>query len=232
MKIIKFIPSSNISKEDKYLIAPKPIKSLIPQWWKSGESEIELDGKTMAGMKACIPFMDIMLSGYALVAPFDIYISETKDGDVKVSWNSPEEWQRFIAERPAILGATIPRPAGHHPNGFVWSSLWGWKTPRGYSVIVTHPFNRHDLPFTTLSGIIDSDKFEAHGNIPFFIKKGFTGIIKEGTPLVQLIPFKRKKWDMVVDTLLIKRVLRKSNALRREKNPKGYKKALWQRKTY
>ena len=31
-------------------------------------------------------------------------------------------------------------------------------------------------------------------NFPFFIKEGFTGLIPYGTPIVQIIPFKRDDW--------------------------------------
>jgi len=29
--------------------------------------------------------------------------------------------------------------------------------PAGYSLLITHPFNRHDLPFVTLTGLVDAD---------------------------------------------------------------------------
>ena len=32
------------------------------------------------------------------------------------------------------------------------------------------------------------------GNVPFFIKSGFEGVIPAGTPIAQLIPIKREKW--------------------------------------
>jgi hypothetical protein len=32
------------------------------------------------------------------------------------------------------------------------------------------------------------------GNIPFFIKEGFSGVIPKGTPIAQVIPFKRESW--------------------------------------
>jgi hypothetical protein len=55
---------------------------------------------------------------------------------------------------------------------------------------MTHPLNRTDLPFYTLSGIVDSDNYMGEGKVPFFIKKDFTGIIPAGTPIVQIIPIK------------------------------------------
>jgi len=207
-----------------------PVKKFVPEWYRLGESEISEphSGGHTAGMKTCAPFLDVMLTGYVLLTPFDIYVGKNEDGTQDIRWNGPQEWNGFIGERPVELGATIPRPAGHSPNGLVWSSKWGWKTPRGWSTIVTHPYNRFDLPFTTLSGVIDSDKFISNGNIPFFIKEGWTGVIPGGTPYAQIIPFKRKMWKKVADYSLLTRITEESKVIR----GMPYKKHLWVKKVY
>ena len=207
-----------------------PSVSKIPKWWKDGETVIS---SGTPGIKACVPFMEIMKSGYTINLPFDIFVSKNEDGTTNLKWNAPKEagWPTFIEERPPDLGATIPRPAGHLPNGFVWSSQWSWKTPKGYSVIVTHPFNRFDLPFTTVSGTIDSDKFQGNGNIPFFIKEDFQGVIPEGTPIAQIFPFKRDKWKSWVDDSVLDSIYK--NQISKLREPDGsYKKAFWVRKVY
>jgi hypothetical protein len=189
MKLIKFIPFM----EGKELVRPSVSK--IPQWWKDGELTIFDD---RPGLKSCIPFMEIMSSGYTINLPFDIFVAKSEDGDITIRWNSPEEgaWPNFVAERPKELGETIPRPAGHSPNHFVWSQQWGWKTPKGYSSIVCHPFNRFDLPFMTMSGIIDTDNYNlVPVNLPFFLKNNFEGVIKKGTPIAQIIIIKREDWN-------------------------------------
>jgi hypothetical protein len=224
---------------------PLPIKKLIPDWYKDGETyyvdEDEHNNhdhdasnndepKQHAGLKTCAPFLDVMISGYALVTPFDIYVGRDESGDLDIKWNAPGDWSDFIAERPSKSGATIPRPAGHLPNHLVWSSRWGWKVPMGYSAIVTHPFNRFDLPFTTMSGLIDSDKFFGNGNIPFFIKEGFFGLIPEGTPFAQVVPVKRKSWKMVVNDSFRSIYYRQGKLVREKEN--SYKKKMWIRKVY
>ena len=45
-----------------------------------------------------------------------------------------------------------------------------------------------------LPGIVDTDRSPQPINFPFFIKKNFVGTIEVGTPVVQLIPFKRDDW--------------------------------------
>jgi len=224
LKLIKFIPFGG----RKNLMPPSVSK--IPQWWKDGEL-VQSNGE--AGLKSCIPFMEIMMTGYTVNLPFDIFVSKNDDGTINLRWNAPNEsgWPTFVAERPQELGKTIPRPPGHLQNSFVWSSLWAWKTPKGYSCIVTHPFNRFDLPFTTVSGVIDSDKFQGNGNIPFFLKEDFQGVIPEGTPIAQLFPYKRTKWRSWIDDSDIPDIQKNQTSTLRE--PDGsYKKRFWIRKVY
>jgi hypothetical protein len=229
MKLIKFIPWPS----KKELVGPKPVKAFIPQWWKDGESEFETpDGTMMNGMKTCVPFMEVMMTGYYLLTPFDIYVTKDENGNININWQGPDNvYKNFVTERQKELGITIPRPAGHYPNHFAWYSHWSWKTPRGYSTFVTQPFNRYDLPFTTVSGIIDSDKFHGNGNIPFFLKEGFEGIIPEGTPYAQVYPFKRNNWRSWIDDSVTYSIEEKELSGIRTKEG-SYKKKFWQKKGF
>ena len=229
MRLFRFVPSL---RKEVMRLEPTPAKKQMPEWYRLGESTIPGGhGEEEApGMKSCIPFLDILLLGYTIVTPFDIFVGRNEDGSLSIRWNGPREWGDFVGERPKELGQTIPRPPGHMPNGLVWSTRWGWKTPKGWSVIVTHPFNRHDLPFTTLSGIIESDLFIANGNIPFFIKEDFIGTIPAGTPYAQLVPVKRKSWKAIMDYGLFGLSMRQGSMVR---NPEtSYKHKLWKRKEY
>jgi len=224
MKLIRFVPSTGINSS---VGVPQPAKNFVPGWWKKGELELSTGDP---GMKACIPFLDVLISGYMLVTPFDIFVTKNEDGTQNIRWNAPDGWEGFIGERPVELGSTIPRPAGHSPNGMVWSSKWGWKTPRGWSTIVTHPYNHHDLPFTTLSAYMDSDKYYNYGNIPFFIKEDFEGRIVAGTPFAQVIPVKRASWKSMIDFGLSNTAIRQGSITR--DNEHFYKKFLWVKKVY
>jgi hypothetical protein len=219
---------------------PQPIKKFIPEWYRkaethyvSEEDNISIEDGTQKkspGLKTCVPFLDSLTSGYALVTPFDIYVGRTEDGDLDLRWNAPQGWEDFLMERPKESGATMPRPAGHAPNHLVWSGKWGIKVPRGYSVLVTHPLNRQDLPFTTSSAIMDSDKFYGNGNMPFFIKEDFIGVIEKNTPFAQIIPIKRDKWKMINNNSLKYNIAIQGHAVREKEGI--YKKKFWSRKDY
>lgn len=245
MKKIKFVPSPGM--ED--ILPPSPVKNFIPQWYKDGET---YDENGSAALKTCVPFLDAMLSGYVLTTIDDIRISKEndilyiEDGAIKED-GSFEPYKkrhshnheikenqissRLINERKTQTGTTIPRPEGHLHNHFVWSGKWGWKVPRGYSVLVTHPFNRFDLPFTTTTGIIDSDGWVPNGNIPFFLKNSFEGVILKNTPIAQIFPYKRDGWEMDINKILMSRhkVDQKSHA---DRKIGYYKKKYWNRKAY
>jgi hypothetical protein len=227
MRLLRFFTG----KEYLDLGAPVPMKNIIPEWYKKAETRYsDEQGNWHAGVKKCMPVLDSLVSGYALTTPFDIFITRSESGDIQMSWSGPDSLSYFVGERPKELGQTMPRPAGHDPNHMVWSGFWGFKAPRGWSILVTHPLNRFDLPFTTTSGIIDSDKFSASGNLPFFIKEGFTGMIPAGTPIAQLIPIKRSNWKMIIDKGMRDLEILQGTVVRDPETP--YKRTMWQRKDY
>jgi hypothetical protein len=79
-------------------------------------------------------------------------------------------------------------------------NLWTIEAPEGYAVLFTHPLNRVDLPFTTLTGIVDCDRY--HDNWIHFPARwndpNFSGVLPKGTPVAQCVPVKRESW--VLDT--------------------------------
>lgn len=213
---------------------PKPAKAFIPDWYKKAESQYTTkDGETFNGLKTCVPYLDGLTAGYMLVTPVNIYVNEKNDdlSNLQIRWDGPASLKSFIKERDPESGATMPRPAGHYPNHLIWEGFWTIKTPKNYSLLFTHPFNRYDLPFTTVSGLVDSDKFFAAGNVPFFIKEGFSGVIPANTPIVQLVPIKRDTWNSVTNdkSLADKDLMHSSWVANKETN---YKKKFWQRKSY
>lgn len=228
MKIIRFFSK----KEYGNLGQPVQAKKVLPDWYKESETGFtDIDGGQYAGLKKCIPFLDSLISGYMLVTPVDVFVSKNEDGSLRIGWNSPEIFKDFISERTKTLGEKIPRPAGHLPNHLAWRGVWGFKTPKKWSILVTHPLNRSDLPFTTTSGIMDADQYSTSGNIPFFIKEDFVGMIPAGTPIAQLIPIKRENWKSIQNDQGIVYLEDLQGKFIREPG-KSYKRFFWTRKQY
>lgn len=172
-------------------------KRNIPDWYKKiptfNANNIQFNGhRTVKSAKNCIPFFDGMTIGYQICTWTDVYCEEDLNGVPIFRW---QEGPDIISTRDMKNNETIPIPLGCSPHHFVWKNKYGVILPRGYSLLVTHPFNRHDLPFVTFTGVVDADALMPPGNIPFFVKKGFRGIIPAGTPMMQIIPFKRESWE-------------------------------------
>ena len=67
----------------------------------------------------------------------------------------------------------------------------------------THPINRSDLPFTTLTGMVDFDTFH-YSPIHFPARwrdPSFNGVLPKGTPVAQCIPVKREVWGATFEEL-------------------------------
>ena len=216
-------------------VYPEPItpsRNHIPQWykkipkWKDNKILTE-DKKINVTMKQCMPFLDSLSIGYIITIPYDIYIT-TVDGSPYIVWketDSPPRWRQNLSNKNVV-------PAGHYPFEYTWDLSTSFSVPKGYSAIFTHPFNRHDLPFTTLTGIIDGGfAIPPHGNFPFFVKTGFDGIIEKGTPIAQIIPFRQESW-LAKNTLGMIKEGEKNNSKIGSVFNGWYKKTHWNRKEY
>jgi hypothetical protein len=82
-----------------------------------------------------------------------------------------------------------------------------------------------------LSGIVDSEFTAQPGNLPFFIKKDFTGIIKQGTPIVQIIPIKNESWKVEEDKKIFKEG-DSNNIKRNRKFYNYYRDNFWVKKNF
>lgn len=192
MKKITFIPSS---EEIENLVPfPKPAKLYVPEIYKKIKNDTlknpKFEGHVVKNnIKQCMPFFDSLTNGYIQETWTDIYIKN--EGDYcRFIWSSDPK----IMSNREYKNKDIDNI--FHQIEFVWSQPWKIKIEKGYSCLVVHPLNRDDLPFFTLSGIIDSDKYyhANFGNIPFYLKKDFEGLIPSGTPMYQIIPIKRDNW--------------------------------------
>ena len=223
---------------------PKPIIKTIPDWYKqgdrfakhpiTGESWIDpRDGGKVPTWKACPSVYDIMGSGYTYRTPCDIEFTESIYGQIQAKVLD-EKNKDFLQVRPPMPG--FKTPYGYHDHHFAWWSDWAVELPEGYSALYTQPMNRFELPFLTTSGIIDNDKVHLPGTMPFFLAKGFTGILPAGTPYAQILPFKRENWISEVDDTIGYEQMVERNTKNSEKYrvPDGgvYQREVWERRKY
>lgn len=194
---IDFLPAN---KDVELMVeAPVPAQQCIPKWMKQmpffdGGEPLFQDGQAInKTATACMAFLDAFTAGYVQRTWTDIHIEQTMNGPVYNYAMGPEPIQ--IRRKSHIeIGDD------YLSYEFVWRGPYAPRLPKGYSLLVTHPYNRLDLPFQTLAGVIDADTFfhNQFGNYPFYLRNNFSGVIPAGTPMFQLLPFKRDDWQSSV----------------------------------
>jgi hypothetical protein len=216
--------------------APIPSKSMIPGWYRdmpTHETKCPAfedgHGNQNATFKQCMPFFDSFTLGYIMVTPCDVMVEKNFDGSsVNVYTHKMFD---LIGNRGGPRVNSMPIPKDFYQTEFTWMTQWEAKTPKGYSTLYTHPINRPELPFYTVSGVMDTDEWYITGNHPFIIKKGFEGVIPMGTPMMSMIPFKRENWksnsrsiEQMEHDVLQSKVRRHATA--------GYRKECWSKKEF
>lgn len=192
-----------------------PAKKFIPDWYKNN---------TFDNLKKCIPFLDAFMSGYILALPYDITVS-LLNGKPEIKLTDGTIYNGSTRDVQSVNVV----PFKHYDVEFAWDLCTALTIPSGSSILFTHPLNRHDLPFTTLSAVIDGEfTLVPHGAIPFYIKEGFEGMIKAGTPIAQVVPFAQETWKAEIEIGLFKN----SKKNRRSMPKNWYKKSSWKKKSY
>jgi hypothetical protein len=179
--------------------APVPAAVGLPGWLKTMPAQafsalVSADDDTA---KRCPPFIDAMTFGFLIPLICDVVVD-----------NGEFTWANDLPPS----GVRLPRsPIGFHdasqvtgtplfdPDRFLikFHSLWTLQAPDGYSILFTHPANRFDLPFVTLTGLVDCDRYhDIPINFPAHWRDAsFSGVLPKGTPVAQCIPVKREPWE-------------------------------------
>jgi hypothetical protein len=229
---------------------PTPIKLNIPEWYKKLEHTIL--NKTVKG---CMPFLDTLTSGYLLKMPQDFHIRHNVINKNENGEEFKDSFQTFgLYDQMNFLKAkNINLNSGldlHSPKQVEGSPFidknkklpfykiinpWKIKTPKGYSCLFVSPLNNSDDRFFIISGIVDTDTFTQEINFPIVINGDkypvLETIIKKGTPYVQIIPFKRDNWKMILNSVKQKE-LQKLKLSYNLKLLNIYKDKFWNKKSW
>lgn len=234
MKILTIEPVEKFAKD---FINVVPASEFIPEWYRKSDSKVK--GFDMEALpappfsltstyKKCSPFFDALSIGYIAYLTADIEVTKKPDGMPYVVFRTN---RTIVTEHSNEQWEGLPCPEGYSYYVYKWHNQHVLKTPKDYSMLFTNPFNRFDLPFQTITGIVDTDKYNLTVHFPFFIKNSFTGIIKSGTPICQMIPIKRDAWK--------REILEYEDGkyeINHEKYrsviKRAYKNLFWQRKEY
>ena len=182
-------------------IAPPPVPAALglPAWFKAMPQQAfnTALARETDTVKRCPPFVDAMTSGFLIPLICDVKV---ENGEF--SWDN---------ELPAGGSVGFVRsPIGFHDPSQVtgtplldtdrfmikFHNVWTIEAPPGFSLLFTHPVNRFDLPFTTITGMVDCDLYhDAWIHFPaYWHDANFNGVLPKGTPVAQCFPIRRDKW--------------------------------------
>ena len=181
-------------------VLPRPIPAVrgLPDWFKVMPQNCfsSISNKELMTVKKCAPFIDAMTYGFLMPLVADIKVD-----------NGEFSWASDIPVVGNLRNLTRS-PLDYHDNVQVkgtpffdddrfiikFNNFWTIELPPEYSLFVMHPVNRADLPFTTITGLVDSDlyvdslvHFPARWN-----DLGFNGVLPKGTPVAQCLPIRRE----------------------------------------
>jgi hypothetical protein len=190
---------------DGALDRPQPASQYLPEWYKKmpsylqgekGPWTVQPNGSlgTRATIKRCMPVFDAITAGYMLTTFCDIDVVLNEDGEQVFMWTSSNAIEFHPIEQanlhPKVGNTAFPK----------FMNPWGIKTPKGYSTLFIPPTHREN-PMQILEGVVDSDSWFTPVNLPFSLKdSSWTGHIPAGTPIAQVIPFKRENWESELGT--------------------------------
>lgn len=184
---------------------PVPSRQALPAWLKAMPMTAASDmhnGAEIRTVKQCPPFVDAMRAGFVVLLPCEVrYAGGVFDWD----WDAPEPGLRDHARAPINFHSAAQvggAPFGEQ-NLIKFVGFWTIELPPGWSLLATHPLNRDDLPFRTLTGLVDSDTFNQVGLLfpARWLDPATPCVLPRGTPIAQCIPVPREPVDLTFGTI-------------------------------
>lgn len=212
---------------------PKPAIKDIPDWYINNKEYINdirqtVDGNIPHTIKKCIPIFDSMTAGYILYTQVDVEVYK-KDGSPYFNWPSQDVLSFHTIKQAELY------PQRHNDNDSIpkWNNPYSIKTPKGYSTLFLSPMHSQNNIFKILPGIVDTDNYDIPVNFPFLLKDpDWEGVIPAGTPMAQVIPFKRESWKMEFGNEKTLEKQFKTTMKLKTLLYNSYKRNFWSRKEY
>jgi len=183
-------------------VLPRPLlaRQTLPDWLKvmpmTAASAMH-DAGEIRTVKQCPPFVDAMRTGFMFLLPCDVRYA---DGVFGWNWDAPAPSLCGQPRAPINFHAAAQvsgAPFGED-NLIKFVGFWTVELPAGWSLLATHPLNRDDLPFRTLTGLVDSDRFHQVGLLfpARWLDPGTPCVLPRGTPVAQCIPVLREETEL------------------------------------
>lgn len=184
---------------DKNLLGaiPSPLVALkaAPDYFKKIKPQIGSNPES-GTVKRCVPFLDALSSGYVIPLWADMFVT-ANNGEITINFPSNYAGGETLSEHSyaQIEGHPLASKAyGQLALKFI--NPWIVSTDDGVSCLFTSPLNHMETRFKILDGVVDTDTYYNNVNFPFLWTGGDGEFfIPRGTPLVQVIPFRREEHE-------------------------------------
>jgi len=185
---------------------PQAARRLLPEWLRRMPAGIDAEalGFAVRTVKQCPPFLDAMSAGFVIPLACDVWV---EGGRFAWDWDLPASSLPEMTRAP--MSFHTPEQATGAPFFDAdtvivkFNNFWTIALPEGWSLLVCHPFNRLDLPFRTLTGLVDADLYrDAFIQFPaLWCDSAFEGVLPAGTPVAQCLPVQREATELTFETL-------------------------------
>jgi hypothetical protein len=175
---------------------PLPARAALPDWLRAmaPRRPSAAHGRAVRTVKQCPPFVDAMTHGFMILLPCDVIVEA---GRFRWDWAQPP--LELDGHPRAPLSFHVPEQIEGSPLAqgtqvaVKFNSFWTIALEDGWSLMAVHPVHRDELPFRTVTGLVDADRFHAVGiNFPaIWTEPGFEGLLPRGTPIAQCYPVPR-----------------------------------------
>lgn len=187
-------------------LVPEPTlaRGALPDWLRRmpAEAASSVLGERVRTVKQCPPFLDAMQTGLLFPLAADLIM---RDGVFHWDSGLPADPVARVSRAP--IGIHVPEQAEGapfaEPGRFIvkFVNHWTVTLPEGWSLLVGHPFNREELPFRTLWGVVD----DFPGGLVHFpalwTDSAFEGTLPKGTPVAQAVPIRRDALELDIGAM-------------------------------
>ena len=182
-----------------------PARKIEKSWWKIKKTHFDIFfsnkyKEQKPTIKHCPGIYDFTNYGYIVPAWQDFKFKVDENGDIQYQLNpSMENVENIFTHSQEQVDSCPILDNALHILKVV--SPWLVSTPKGTSLIICKPFYHYSNDFDICPGVLDSDmdfslaNHQINAMIRFNVKNKVIHI-KEGQPLVQIIPFNRTNWKL------------------------------------
>lgn len=181
---------------------PEPMKKHIPEWFKKIPAFRNRDSRGFPALtaKKCLPMLDAMSLGWVIPLQADVHVITNDDCSI-IKAECREGNELNVVQGHSWDQVASEKWTGYKQDPLKFLNFWRIKTKPGWSCLFQTLPNLLQQDFKCLSGVVDTDTYKNNINFPaVWLTPNADITLKAGTPLVQVIPFKRSSMESKIRT--------------------------------